>query len=84
MFLCTLGLMVSILRIIYDVLQQYYDSWHGPESWSSLLTSPLAENNMHVHSDNPSRNTINACFERRETHRIFRGVFSCTDTKTRS
>ncbi len=27
--------------IMYDVLQHYYDS---PESWSSLLMSPLAEN----------------------------------------
>ncbi len=30
---------------MYDVLQHYYDERRGPESWSSLLTSPLAENN---------------------------------------
>ncbi len=33
-----------IFTIIYDVLQHYYVERHSPESWSSLLTSPLAEN----------------------------------------
>ncbi len=31
--------------IMYDVLQHYYDDRCSPESWSSLLTSLLAENN---------------------------------------
>ncbi len=31
--------------IIYDVLQHYYNNWCSPESWSSSLMSPLAENN---------------------------------------
>ncbi len=30
--------------IIFDVLQHYDDEQRSPESWSSLLTSPLAEN----------------------------------------
>ncbi len=30
--------------IIHDVLQYNYDKWHGPESWSLLLTSLLAGN----------------------------------------
>ncbi len=38
----------------------------------------------HVHSDNLSKNTINARFKRHETRWMFSGVLSCTDTKTRS
>ncbi len=30
--------------MIHDVLQHYYENWCSPESWSSLLTSLLAEN----------------------------------------
>ncbi len=44
--------------------------------------SPLAENNKeHVHSDNQSKNTINAGFKRRKTQQMFSGVLSCSDTK---
>ncbi len=44
-FFCTLSLIIRIYTIIYNVLLHYYDKHCGPESWSSLLTSPLAENN---------------------------------------
>ncbi len=40
----TLSLIIRIIMIIYDVLQHYYDESCSEESWSSLLTSPLAEN----------------------------------------
>ncbi len=43
-FFCTLSLIIRIIPIIYDGLQRYYDERRHPESWSSLLTSPLAEN----------------------------------------
>ncbi len=65
--------------IIYDVLQHYYDIWCSPESWSSMLTSLLAENNRGA-----SKNTINARFKRCETCRMFSGVLSWSDTTTRS
>ncbi len=39
------GLIMRIFTIIYNILQRCYDERHNPESWSSLLTSPLAENN---------------------------------------
>ncbi len=42
---CTLSLIIRIFTIIYDVIQYYYDNHGSPESWSSLLTSSLAENN---------------------------------------
>ncbi len=45
MFFWTLSLLVRIFTIIYDILQYYYDNWRSFESWSSLLTPPLAENN---------------------------------------
>ncbi len=39
-------LIIRIFVIIYDVLQHHYDELRcSPESWSSLLTSLLAENN---------------------------------------
>ncbi len=44
LFLCTLNLIMRIFTIIYNVLQHYYDNRRSSESWSSLLTSPLAEN----------------------------------------
>ncbi len=44
-FFCTLSLTIRIFTIIYVVLQPFYAEWCSPESWSSLLTSPLAENN---------------------------------------
>ncbi len=66
--------------IIYNDLQHYYDNRCSPESWSLLL---LAENSGGA-SDNLSQNTINACFKRRETRRMFGGVLSCSDTKTES
>ncbi len=40
----TFRLMIRIFMIIYSVVQHYYDEWCSPESWSSLLTSSLAEN----------------------------------------
>ncbi len=68
---------------MFDVLQQNSDNRCSPESWSSLLTSLLAETKeVAVHLDSPSKRTINARFKRRETHRMFSGVLSCTDTKT--
>ncbi len=49
LFFCTIiisiSLIIRIFTIVYDVLQHYYDNQHSPESWSSLLTSLLAENN---------------------------------------
>ncbi len=42
---CTLSHIIRIVTIIYDVLQHYYDNRCSPESWSSLLTSLLDENN---------------------------------------
>ncbi len=38
---CTLSLIRRRFLIIHDALQRYYDVWWSPESWSSLLTSPL-------------------------------------------
>ncbi len=40
---CTLGLMIRIFTIMYNVLQHYYDKQCSPESWNLLLTSLLAE-----------------------------------------
>ncbi len=37
----------------------------------SLLAETMEE---HVHSDNPSKNTINTCFNRHETPQMFNGV----------
>ncbi len=42
---CTLSLIIRIFKIIYCVLWHYYDERCSPESWRSLLTSLLAENN---------------------------------------
>ncbi len=44
-FFCTLSLIVRIFPVTYDVLQHYYDERFSHKSWSSLLTSPLVENN---------------------------------------
>ncbi len=44
-FFGTLSLITRIFTNIFDVLQLYYDNRCSPESWSSLLTSPPAENN---------------------------------------
>ncbi len=44
-FICTLSLIVRIFTIIYNVLQHYCDERCSHESWSSLLTSLLVENN---------------------------------------
>ncbi len=43
LFFCTLSLIIRIFTIIYNVRQHCYDNRGSPESWSSLLTSPLAE-----------------------------------------
>ncbi len=44
-FFCTLSNIIRIFTIIYDVLWHYYEQQCSPESWSSSLISPLAENN---------------------------------------
>ncbi len=77
MFFCTLSLIIRIFTNIYDILQYCYENWRSPESWSPSLMSPPAENNG-------EENPINARFKRHETRRMFSGVLSCTDTKTRS
>ncbi len=41
----TSHLIIRMFMIKYNVLQHYYEKWCSYESWSSLLTSPLAENN---------------------------------------
>ncbi len=56
--------------IIYDDLQHYYDHRCSPESWS-VCTETIRQ-----------KNTINARFKRLETHRMFCGVLSHTDSKT--
>ncbi len=61
-------------------LQHYYDEHCSPKSWSSLLTSPLAENN----GGPGAKKYKNAWYKSRETRRMFSGVLSCTDTKTQS
>ncbi len=38
-------LLIRIFTIMYKVLHHYYDGRCSPESWSSLLASPPAENN---------------------------------------
>ncbi len=40
--------------IIYNVLQAYYEERCSPESWSSLLTSPLAENSRGEEDKKPT------------------------------
>ncbi len=82
---CTLSV-IRIFTIIYDALQHYYDKWFSPESWSSLLMSPLAkkqQRSMYTQTKY-TKNTINAHFKRHETLQMFSGVFSCSNTKTRS
>ncbi len=79
----TLRLIIRIFLIIHDVLQHRYDSWCSPKSWSSLLTSPQAENNGGACALRQSvKNSINAYFKRRKTGRMFSDVLSCNDTKT--
>ncbi len=41
----TLSLIIRIFTVIYNVLRHYYDERCSHKSWSSLLTSLLAENN---------------------------------------
>ncbi len=48
LFFCTLSLMIRIFTIIYNVLQHYYHERCSQEGWSSLPTSPLAENGTEV------------------------------------
>ncbi len=66
--------------IIHNVLQHYYDERCRPESWSSWLTPPLADNNRGASAfiQSLQKNTANICFE---THPVF---VSCTKTKTQS
>ncbi len=77
-FFCTLSLIIRIFTVICDVLQHYYDKLFSPESWSSLLTSPLTENNGGACALSLSKNAINAQFIRRVTRRMFSRVLSCT------
>ncbi len=46
--------------------------------------SPLAENNGGKGALTEFVKNTNAGFERRETHQMFSGVLSCTDTKIQS
>ncbi len=61
--------------IMYDVLHHFYDEPCSAESWSSLLTSLLAST---IESkgpfQNPAKSIINACFLRRQIHRVIRSV----------
>ncbi len=72
-----------IFTVIYNVVQHYYDEQCSHESWSSLLTPPLAENSwktMEVKRfDSLSENT---CFKRWDNRRLFTGVLSRYDTRT--
>ncbi len=63
--------------------QHHFDDWRSPESWSSLLTSLLAENNggtcaigqlVKKHNKHSFQNSRNS---------LFSVVLSCTDTMTR-
>ncbi len=82
---CSLSLIIRIFSIIYDVLQHYDDERCSPESWSSLLTSPLAENNGSLWAHQVLRQSVKkGCFKRQDNGRMFSGVLSCTDTKTQS
>ncbi len=81
---CTSSLIIKVFLIISNILQLYYDNQHSPESWSSLLLSQLAENNRGACALRQSKNTINTCFRRRETRRMFSCVLSCANSKTRS
>ncbi len=81
--LCTLSLIIMIFTIKYNVLQLYYDKRCSPESWSSLLMSPLAKTAENNKGAYPSKTTKNAWFERRGTRQMFSGVLSCNNTVTR-
>ncbi len=61
LFFCTLSLIIKIFTIMYDVLQHYYDERCSPESWSSLLTSSLAENSRGAHALRQSFEKHNKC-----------------------
>ncbi len=85
-FIVNLKEKFAFLRIkpIYDALQHYYDEVGELELIADVTAGLkcLKTTEEHVHWDNPSKNTINACFKGLETHWMFSGVLSCTDTKT--
>ncbi len=41
-----LHILIRIFMTMHSVQQHYYDKWCSHKSWSSLLTSPLAENGL--------------------------------------
>ncbi len=53
------------------------------KSWSSLLKSPLAENNRGLGAFQVLWQFVeNDCFKRQDDRQMFSGVLSCSDTKT--
>ncbi len=84
--------------ILYHVLQHYYDNLRSPESWNSLLTSLLAENNWDAwalrQSDGKTQFyiiiiiiiiiNIFIMILGQAIHQMFSGFPSSTDTKTQS
>ncbi len=72
---------------VHDVIQcSTALLWLMVLSWELELTADVTAGwkQRRSMSTHPSRNTINTCFKRCETHWMFSGVLSCTDTKTRS
>ncbi len=68
---------------MYHVQQHYYDKRHSDKSWSSLLTSPLAENNEGKDAFQVLQQSVEKDhFKRRDNCQMFRNVLQCSDAKT--
>ncbi len=56
------------------------------QSWEMEVIADVTANWKTIEvpgrSSNASKNTMNACLKRWETHQIFSGVLLCTDTVT--
>ncbi len=82
---CTLSLITGMHTIIYEILQHYYDELCSHESWSSLLTSLLAENSGGAGAFQVLRQSVRKkVVLKDETIAKYLVVSSCSDAKIRS
>ncbi len=57
--------------------------WQPAQLWELELVAGITAKKTTEDSDNPSKNTINAHFKRRETRRMFSGVLPCANTNAK-